>query len=524
MKTQRNTEATETRISTLPNVQISAENFGPIVNGSIDLRPLTVLAGPSNTGKTYFATLIYALHQMLNGFPKLPVMYPYRHRLGDGFLYSKSLWTEDNLREEEFQDVLEKLETEGRPFRFMDLPEGVRDEGAKALKDPELFGTFLRTELERCFDLKSVSDLVRLSGNSDGIDICLNVSEEGQRLWHLVIRSSKSGISADGQIEDMVLFPEGREASESLPYQNFIRLKESIKERLEIGSSSEREYLIREFFEELLNVATADGRGGTHYLPAARSGIMQSQRVIVSSLVANATHTGIEHFPVLPTVSGIVADFMQRLILFEENRASDNPMAILADMLERDVLDGQIHVKRALAGGYPDFVYQPRKTRKTVRLARASSMVTELAPLVLFLRGVIARGDMLIIDEPEAHMHPEMQVEFTRFLASVVRSGVRIIMTTHSEWVLEELANLVQASELSESERKAITGSDVALNASEVGAWLFRPKKRPKGSVVEEIPLNRESGTFGVGFDRVAADVYNRWVEISSRADEGEDK
>ena len=131
---------------------------------------------------------------------------------------------------------------------------------------------------------------------------------------------------------------------------------------------------------------------------------------------------------------------------------------------------------------------------------------------------------MLIIDEPEAHLHPQMQVEFTRFLASVVRSGVRIILTTHSEWVLEELANLVQASELSESERIAINGNDIALKEDEVGAWLFRSKKRPKGSVVEEIPLNRESGTFAAGYDRVAADVYNRWVEISSQADEDESK
>ena len=81
-----------------------------------------------------------------------------------------------------------------------------------------------------------------------------------------------------------------------------------------------------------------------------------------------------------------------------------------------------------------------------------------------FLRNAIARGDMLIIDEPEAHLHPEMQVEFTRFLASVVRSGVRIVMTTHSEWVLEELANLVQASKLTKTQRKEINGSDIALN------------------------------------------------------------
>jgi energy-coupling factor transporter ATP-binding protein EcfA2 len=146
-------------------------------------------------------------------------------------------------------------------------------------------------------------------------------------------------------------------------------------------------------------------------------------------------------------------------------------------------------------------------------------MVSELAPVVLYLRYVVERGDVLIIEEPESHLHPEMQVEFTRFLASVVRSGVRIIMTTHSEWVLEELANLVQASQLSESERISINGSDIALNESDVGAWLFQPKKRPKGSVVEEIPLNRESGTFAAGYDKVAVDGYNRWAEMTSRTD-----
>ena len=156
--------------------------------------------------------------------------------------------------------------------------------------------------------------------------------------------------------------------------------------------------------------------------------------------------------------------------------APDDLIKDFADVLERDVLAGQIRVNRASAGGYPDFVYQPWKTKENIRLARASSMVTELAPIVLFLRGVIARGDMLIIDEPEAHLHPQMQVEFTRLLASIVRSGVRIILTTHSEWVLEELANLVQASELSKSEREAINDSDIALKEDEVGAWLFGPR------------------------------------------------
>ncbi len=42
--------------------QLSVSNFGPIQEAEITLRPLTVFIGPSNTGKSYLASLIYALH------------------------------------------------------------------------------------------------------------------------------------------------------------------------------------------------------------------------------------------------------------------------------------------------------------------------------------------------------------------------------------------------------------------------------------------------------------------------------
>ena len=54
-------------------IQIGVRNFGPIDRGLIDLRPLTVFAGPSNTGKTYLSILAYALHRSLGGFQRLPL-------------------------------------------------------------------------------------------------------------------------------------------------------------------------------------------------------------------------------------------------------------------------------------------------------------------------------------------------------------------------------------------------------------------------------------------------------------------
>ena len=54
MKEQANTDSTKTQILGHPEFRVSVANFGPISSGSVDLRPLTVFVGPSNTGKDLF--------------------------------------------------------------------------------------------------------------------------------------------------------------------------------------------------------------------------------------------------------------------------------------------------------------------------------------------------------------------------------------------------------------------------------------------------------------------------------------
>ena len=90
-----------------PNIHIAVENFGPIEKAEIDLRPLTVFVGESNTGKTYFAALIYALQRTFEGFARIPWLY-------DVILLLKEIDTET-------LEALAKLNTYGQPFRFSDL-------------------------------------------------------------------------------------------------------------------------------------------------------------------------------------------------------------------------------------------------------------------------------------------------------------------------------------------------------------------------------------------------------------------
>ena len=144
----------------------------------------------------------------------------------------------------------------------------------------------------------------------------------------------------------------------------------------------------------------------------------------------------------------------------------------------------------------------------------ASSMVSELAPVVLFLRHVVKPGEVLIIEEPESNLHPAMQVEFMRQLAAVVNAGVRIMITTHSEWILDELANLVRLSELPPEKRTPRLKNEPALDPRDVGVWLFERGEDDDGSHVKELPLDLNQGGFKSGYEDTARLTYNQWAAI----------
>ena len=128
-------------------------------------------------------------------------------------------------------------------------------------------------------------------------------------------------------------------------------------------------------------------------------------------------------------------------------------------------------------------------------------MVSELAPVVLYLRHVVSLDDLLIIDEPESHLHPAMQVAFTRQIAAIAGAGVRILLTTHSEWVLEALGNVVGRAGLPDrGARDKAAESFWTPTASECGC-SNRPSPAA-ASTVREIALDADTGLYPSGFDR----------------------
>ena len=182
------------------NVHIKVQNFGPIEKAEIDLRPLTVFVGESNTGKTYLAALIYTLHQHFAGFARFPWLH---QDVTDLHLMMRD---SGFPKDEEITETLEKLRTSELPFKFSDLPQGIRSQLESSVKDSEIFSRGLK----RCFDRPSVSDLMRFTGNAcKQLKVSLKVHQKDQILWTVNMQISESAITVDGCInKDLVICPE----------------------------------------------------------------------------------------------------------------------------------------------------------------------------------------------------------------------------------------------------------------------------------------------------------------------------
>ena len=61
-----------TATSNTKSLELTVTNFGPIAEAKVELRPLTVFVGPSNTGKSYMAGLIYAMQRFFTNLSDEP--------------------------------------------------------------------------------------------------------------------------------------------------------------------------------------------------------------------------------------------------------------------------------------------------------------------------------------------------------------------------------------------------------------------------------------------------------------------
>jgi len=58
---------------------------------------------------------------------------------------------------------------------------------------------------------------------------------------------------------------------------------------------------------------------------------------------------------------------------------------------------------------------------------------------ILILNGTLKNGSTLILDEPEVHLHPSWQLEYAKLICGVVTEGIKVLVNSHSPYMIEAL-------------------------------------------------------------------------------------
>jgi hypothetical protein len=460
---------------------IGVKDFGPIKEGILRLRPFTVLVGPNNAGKSYFALLTYALSGASGRLPP-----QFRHR--PFFIRRLSYEPSVHLSQQARAWLIDQSKSKVSP-KIKDFPDDAREAVYSAIGKalPRLVAG-LGHEIQRCFAAK-LQELAT-TGTSNGFRLRFEQTSPNMTLGIALRKKQLRLVDQDWDVSDETI---------------------DLSELRHIAPAH-----LAQFLDEFLPAKVMESlfqglSGSAYYFPAARSGILQGHKALASSIVSRSPLVGIEPFEI-PTLSGVLADFIGNLLRLERRRA-DRKVAAVARFLEEDACKGKVDLGATdNQFEYPEIYYELAGTK--LPLHRTSSMVSEIAPIILFLKYVVEDTDTLIIEEPEAHLHPDNQRTLATALVRLVRLGVRVMITTHSEYLLHQVSNFIRLDANRSLGEKLGYRADDRLSPEEVGAYLFCSPKGRVGTVVQELQVTPEDGIPEFEFVKIAEAIYDETLKI----------
>ncbi len=303
------------------------------------------------------------------------------------------------------------------------------------------------------------------------------------------------------------------------PRHTFFELQNKGKNKvlIKIGyiekKKRDSEFILMRLIDTIFNICFQKILGNVampcYYLPAARSGILQGHKALAASIVKKAPYVGIERLEI-PKFSGVISDFISSVITLPEEKGS---FYRLAQDFEKELIKGEIVVRALDEYLYPEIKYNFQNTE--IPLHRASSTVSELAPLFLYLKYIIEPKSVLIIEEPEAHLHPENQRILAKYLVKLVRKGVSVIITTHSEYLLEQLSSFIMLSKIEPEKRveRYRYEKEDYLKPEEIATYVFSYDKESGGHKITKVEITNE-GIPQDEFLKIYESLYEETIKL----------
>ena len=403
------------------------KNFGPIIDADVEIKPLTILCGPNNSGKTYIS---YAIYGFLNGWTEsLP--------------FSKVLGLRKKISEFNKYDL-----------KFDDLENKFND--ALSLKAEEF--------------TKSLGEV-------------FNTNEEIFANASISIQAKMTKPKPKKSFEDKFNSKNGEIFTHTYQlHDNFSTIKKGAIYNFKNSSA----YLMdRKLNNAIFRNFYKGAFPNPFIITAERLGISlfykeldMHRNKLVDRLMnyEKAGRKNFDPFDFLEESSSRYATPIQHNIDFVRN----------LDFIKNKVGDyykENIGVSKALelliSGNYliksGDIIFSDKKSRVRVPLNISSSSVRALSELFFYIKHKAKPGDLLLIDEPESHLSTDNQVKMASLISRLVNTGVKVLLTTHSDYLLKEINNHVMLSSVLKTKPDALKGlkyiEEDALLPSEVSVY-----------------------------------------------------
>ncbi len=438
------------------------ENLGPIESGQLDIKNLTIICGKNNTGKTYINYVVYGFYKNISGIVNRIV--------------SKNKY----IKEDEGKVSI------NLDYVFSDIS-NIDD---KVLKEyTKQLDTIFNTTQDMFKKCKiNIENKDRILNKSDFVKICKKVSN----IYKEVI--SERPILID--LEDDLL----------------------------VGSSLEKEQLslIKAIMELILSISLNETLFGhiisVFMLPAERNGL----NIFFKELNVNRNNAifGLKKSSnIKPFVNQFskyslpISDYINFLNGLDENEISNNEIfSDIVDTLENDIIGGKYVVNKDNM-----IEFKSNNKKESMDLHISSSTAKSLFGLDYYLRHSLRNNDLLIIDEPELNLHPDNQRRLARVLARLVNRGMKILISTHSDYIIKEFNNLIILGRKFNGYDKIMNKykytEEELLEESKVSAYISN------NGIIQESKIEQE-GIIIKSFDEVincynisADEIYDGYLE-----------
>lgn len=416
------------------------ENLGIIHSASLDLRrPLVVLCGPNSTGKTY---LSYVVNFVLSDDPIIDVpafkQLAHHSKTGDAFILDKKI-----------MDVYLKGLSE-YVNNNLDVVFGISKEESKRLfggsritlaLDEEDYARIKATPLTMQLQLRAVSakHMYQLSKAADSSEVRINFFTDGVAI--------KSEMTED--VSNLLM-------QRFFHFAVFAPFTHSHMFTVERNSIYTFKSELAQNRTELVNKILDSSTGATAKEIVEQQAKRYPWAVRTSLNEANG-------------ISAIKKD--------------ESAYASVARRIENDLLHGEVSADK---DGEVSFKV---KGNGQLPFQITSSIVKTLSSLIFYLKYQANKGDVIIIDEPEMNFHPDNQILLARLFAILANSGLGVVISTHSDYIIREINNLVMAETLQQKEPgfsvETVYGyaKDELLNSANVAAYYFNMNKDGKVGV-----------------------------------------